>query len=80
MKGTSLFAANKGPNLWENNFEIAELTKVVRQQDKTFAKMLNRLRVHKKHEPLNSSDALMLKQRETGEECRDMHIFATNAE
>ncbi len=49
-------------NLWDTNFEIAELTQVVRQQDASFAEMLNRLRVHKKKETLSPSDINMLKQ------------------
>ncbi|XP_056093733.1 uncharacterized protein LOC130072579 [Rhinichthys klamathensis goyatoka] len=80
VKGTPLYADTKGVNLWENHFEIAELTEVVRQQDVTFAETLNRLRVRKKNEPLSSGDINMLKQRETGEECGDVHIFPTNKE
>ncbi|XP_067306866.1 uncharacterized protein [Pseudorasbora parva] len=80
VKGTPLYADTKGVNLWDNNFEIAELTEVVRQRDVSFAETLNRLRVRKKNEPLSSSDINMLKQRETGEECGDVHIFATNEE
>ncbi|XP_042609822.1 uncharacterized protein LOC122142829 [Cyprinus carpio] len=56
------------------------LAKVVRQQDPSFAEMLNRLRVHKKKECLSTNDIAMLKQCETGEKCNDIHIFATNAE
>ncbi|XP_039509525.1 uncharacterized protein LOC120464209 [Pimephales promelas] len=80
VKGTALYANAKGVNLWENNFELAQLTKIVRQQDPSFAEMLNRLRVHKKDEPLTTPDIDMLKNCETGENCNDLHIFATNAE
>ncbi|XP_052441444.1 uncharacterized protein LOC127981121 [Carassius gibelio] len=80
VKGTALYADTKGVNLWENNFQVAELTKVVRQQDPSFAEMLNRLRVHKKGESLLSNDIAMLKKCETGKKCNDIHIFATNAE
>ncbi|XP_052412218.1 uncharacterized protein LOC127957635 [Carassius gibelio] len=80
VKGTALYADTKGVNLWENNFQVAELTKVVRQQDPSFAQMLNRLRVHKKGESLLSNDIAMLKKCETGKKCNDIHIFATNAE
>lgn len=80
VKGTPLYADAKGVNLWDNIFEIAELTKVVRQEDSSFAEMLNRLRVRKKNEPLNLSDVNMLKQCETGEVCTDIHIFPTNSE
>ncbi|XP_073688692.1 uncharacterized protein [Garra rufa] len=80
VKGTALYADTKGVNLWENNFEVAELTKVVRQQDPSFAEMLNRLRVHKKGECLTANDIDMLKKCETGEKSNDIHIFATNAE
>ncbi|XP_062409039.1 uncharacterized protein LOC134100005 [Sardina pilchardus] len=80
VKGTSLYAENNGANLWDNNFEVAELTKVVRQENVAFAEMLNRLRVRKKNEPLTDRDVLTLKQRETGEESTDIHLYATNAE
>ncbi len=80
VKGIPLYVDPKGVNLWDSNFEIAELTQVVRQQDASFAEMLNRLRVHKKKESLSPSDVNMLKQRETGEECEAIHIFPTNAQ
>ncbi|XP_026112280.1 LOW QUALITY PROTEIN: uncharacterized protein LOC113091073, partial [Carassius auratus] len=80
VKGTALYADTKGVNLWENNFELAELTKVVRQQDSSFAEMLNRLRVRKKNECLTTNDIGMLKKCESGEKCNDIPIFATNAE
>ncbi|XP_060776102.1 uncharacterized protein LOC132885442 [Neoarius graeffei] len=80
VKGTPLYADNKGANLWENNFEIFELTTVVRQQNAAFAETLNHLRVRKKKEPLNVHDELTLKQRETGEDSDVIHIYATNAE
>ncbi|XP_048046234.1 LOW QUALITY PROTEIN: uncharacterized protein LOC125268187 [Megalobrama amblycephala] len=80
VKGTALYADTKGVNLWENNFELAELTKVVRQQDASFAEMLNRLRVRNKNESLSTTDIAMLKTCETGEKCNALHIFATNAE
>ncbi|XP_063048465.1 uncharacterized protein LOC134442065 [Engraulis encrasicolus] len=80
VKGTPLYADNKGVNLWENNFEMIELTKIVRQQNAAFAETLNRLRVRKKNEPLNVHDELTLKQRETGEDSDAIHLYATNAE
>ncbi|XP_076120789.1 uncharacterized protein LOC143101377 [Alosa pseudoharengus] len=80
VKGTPLFANNKGANLWDNNFEVAELTKVVRQENAEFAGMLNRLRVRQKNEPLSAHDVFVLRQRETGEESTDIHMYATNAE
>ncbi|XP_026114512.1 uncharacterized protein LOC113092934 isoform X2 [Carassius auratus] len=80
VKGIPLYVDPKGVNLWDTNFEIAELTQVVRQQDASFAEMLNRLRVHKKNETLSPNDINMLKQRETGEECDAIHIFPTNAQ
>ena len=78
VKGTPLFA--DGGNLWEGNFEVAQLTQVVRQENAEFAGLLNRLRVRKKKEPLSSRDILTLKQRETGEDPTDIHIYATNTE
>uniref|UniRef100_A0A9J8BCB5 ATP-dependent DNA helicase n=1 Tax=Cyprinus carpio carpio TaxID=630221 RepID=A0A9J8BCB5_CYPCA len=80
VKGIPLYVDPKEVNLWDNNFEIAELTQVVRQQDASFAEVLNRLRVHKKKETLSPNDINMLKQRETGEECDAIHIFPTNAQ
>ncbi|XP_073723480.1 LOW QUALITY PROTEIN: uncharacterized protein [Misgurnus anguillicaudatus] len=80
VKGTPLYADAKGVNLWDNIFEIAELTNVVRQEDASFAEMLNRVRVRKKKESLSLSDINMLKQCETGEVCTDIHIFPTNSE
>nr|XP_055041698.1 LOW QUALITY PROTEIN: uncharacterized protein LOC129429201 [Misgurnus anguillicaudatus] len=80
VKGTALYSDAKGVNIWENNFELAQLTKVVRQKDSAFAEMLNRLRVRKKDESLTATDIATLKKCETGEKCNDLHIFATNAE
>ncbi|KAK0151767.1 ATP-dependent DNA helicase PIF1 [Merluccius polli] len=79
VKGTPLHADN-GASLWEGNFEVAELTQVVRQENAAFAGMLNRLRLHKKKEPLSNHDVVTLKQRETSEDPTDIHIYATNAE
>ncbi|XP_063049297.1 uncharacterized protein LOC134443443 [Engraulis encrasicolus] len=80
VKGTPLYADNRGVNLWENNFEIVELTTVVRQQNATFAETLNRLRVRKKTQALNSRDVRTLKQREIEDDHSILHIYATNAE
>ncbi|XP_065109326.2 uncharacterized protein [Paramisgurnus dabryanus] len=80
VKGTALYSDAKGVNIWENNFELAQLIKVVRQKDSAFAEMLNRLRVRKKDESLTATDIATLKKCETGEKCNDLHIFATNAE
>ncbi|TKS65922.1 ATP-dependent DNA helicase PIF1 [Collichthys lucidus] len=80
VKGRQLFTDSKGANLWENNFEVAQLTKVVRQENAGFAEMLNRLRTHTKDKPLDDHDVLSLTQCETGEESTDIHIYATNAE
>ena len=80
VKGTPLYANTNGINLWENNFDLAELTEVVRQENSTFAQLLNRIRVHPKNEPLDAHDIVSLKERETGEDTTDLHIYATNAE
>ncbi|XP_072239813.1 uncharacterized protein [Leuresthes tenuis] len=80
VKGTPLFSDNTEVNMWDNNFEVAELTEVLRQENADFAEMLNRLRVRKKNECLSARDVLALKQRETGEDSTDIHIYATNAE
>ncbi|KAK0145467.1 ATP-dependent DNA helicase PIF1 [Merluccius polli] len=79
VKGTPLYADN-GASLWEGNFEVAELTQVVRQENAAFAGMLHRLRLHKKKEPLSNHDVVTLKQCETSEDPTDIHIYATNAE
>ncbi|KAI7790400.1 hypothetical protein IRJ41_003612 [Triplophysa rosa] len=65
VRGIPLYSDTNGVNLWHNNFEIAELTKVVRQQNAW---------------PLILTDIKMLKQCETGEACDAIHIFPTNAE
>ena len=81
VKGTALYSDGKTVNLRGNHFEMALLTKIVRQQnDAIFAEMLNRLRVHKKNEKLSACDVLMLRRCETGEPSTALHIFATNNE
>ncbi|XP_035258455.1 uncharacterized protein LOC118219420 [Anguilla anguilla] len=80
VKGKPLYTQPSGVNLWQNHFAVTELTEIVRQKDTHFAQLLNRLRTHKKKQPLQQQDINMLKSRETGEGefSEDLHIYATN--
>ena len=80
VKGSALYSDFKYINLWEDEFHIAELTQIVRQKDSDLAHALNRIRTHKKDEPLLECDLKMFKSCETGEESDALHIFATNKE
>ncbi|XP_048251539.1 uncharacterized protein LOC125379306 [Haliotis rufescens] len=81
VKGRPLYVAQNGYDLWNDNFSITELTKIMRQTDPAFAQVLNRLRKRKRSEPLERRDIDMLKQRESGEDDPDcIHMFATNAQ
>ncbi|XP_063411592.1 uncharacterized protein LOC134694510 [Mytilus trossulus] len=67
--------------LWNELFKVAVLDEIMRQKDdKTFAEMLNRLRIKKKHEMIEPDDILLLKHCMTEAPDRILHIFATNAE
>ncbi|KAK7879320.1 hypothetical protein WMY93_033898 [Mugilogobius chulae] len=48
----------------------------MRQKDVPFAQLLNRLRLRSKETQLRRRDVEALKQRETGEETADLHIYA----
>lgn len=61
-------------------FHVAELTEVMRQKDRAFAEMLNRLRKHRKSDILKIEDVMTLRKCETGEENDALHICATNDE
>ncbi|XP_062327719.1 uncharacterized protein LOC134028267 [Osmerus eperlanus] len=78
VKGKPLYSDMPGLNIWNDHFEIAHLTQVVRQKDSTFAELLNRIRVHQKSTPMLPTDVEILKQCETGEVSNALHIFATN--
>ncbi|XP_056598318.1 uncharacterized protein LOC130416992 [Triplophysa dalaica] len=83
VKGKPLYTEPiNSVNLWETNFSFVELKEIMRQKDKRFAELLNRLRVHKKGEPMLEQDVAMLKQCETGDgdESTAIHIYATNRE
>ncbi|XP_038063031.1 ATP-dependent DNA helicase PIF1-like [Patiria miniata] len=80
VKGKSLYQTDVTGDLWNDNFVKVELTEIMRQkEDVQFAKLLNRLRVRKKKEQLESEDVALLKSRETGEDWTDaLHIYPCN--
>nr|XP_054591539.1 uncharacterized protein LOC129155839 [Nothobranchius furzeri] len=82
VKGTPLYKDPIGSNLWQNSFSHVELTDIVRQKNKDFAVTLNRLRKHKKDQPLHPQDEALLKRCETGmgEDTEILHLFATNSD
>ncbi|XP_055017901.1 uncharacterized protein LOC129411312 [Boleophthalmus pectinirostris] len=80
VKGKPLYDARVGYNLWEDLFRIAELTTVVRQQDTTFADLLNRLRTRSRKTPMLPEDEDLLRSRETGQNSTALHIFPTNTQ
>ncbi len=77
VKGSALYNDFKYINLWEDEFQIAELTQIVRQKDSDFAHALNRICTHKKDASLSLR---MFKSCETGEVSNALHIFAINIE
>ncbi|VDI59074.1 Hypothetical predicted protein [Mytilus galloprovincialis] len=67
--------------LWNELFKVAVLREIMRQKDdKTFAEMLNRLRIKKKNEIIELDDFTLLKHCMKEAPDRILHIFATNAE
>ncbi|XP_073681681.1 uncharacterized protein [Garra rufa] len=83
VKGKPLYTEPvNSVNLWETNFSFIELTEIMRQKDKEFAELLNRLRKRKKDEPMLEHDITILKKCETGDgdDSTDIHIYATNHE
>jgi len=83
VKGKPLYTEPvNSVNLWETNFSFVELTEIMRQKDKQFAELLNRLRQRKKDDVMLEEDIAMLKSCETGDgdETTDIHIYATNSE
>uniref|UniRef100_A0A8C2FBF5 ATP-dependent DNA helicase n=1 Tax=Cyprinus carpio TaxID=7962 RepID=A0A8C2FBF5_CYPCA len=81
VKGKPLFVDEPGLDLWINNFSIVELAQIVRQQDTTFAELLNRLRKRNRKTQLRKEDLEILSNCDNGEENNDsLHIFSTNDE
>ncbi len=83
VKGKPLYTEPANSvNLWESHFSFIELTEIMRQKDKEFAELLNRLRLRKKDEPMLQDDIAMLKKCETGDgdDSTNIHIYATNSE
>ncbi len=83
VKGKPLYTEPANSvNLWESHFTFIELTEIMRQKDKEFAELLNRLRLRKKDEPMLQDDIAMLKKCETGDgdDSTNIHIYATNSE
>ena len=71
-------------DLWNSLFQKVELTEIMRQKnDAVFANMLNRLRVRKKHEPLQETDIALLESRTVKENVLTappdaLHLFYRN--
>nr|XP_033961050.1 ATP-dependent DNA helicase PIF1 [Pseudochaenichthys georgianus]XP_033961052.1 ATP-dependent DNA helicase PIF1 [Pseudochaenichthys georgianus] len=80
VQGKSLYLENMLCDFWTEQFSIAHLNTIVRQQDTVFAELLNRLRTRAKTTALVASDIAILKKCETGESTSALHIFATNAQ
>ncbi|XP_041863244.1 uncharacterized protein LOC121653673 isoform X1 [Melanotaenia boesemani] len=80
VKGKALYVQDVQMNLWSSLFELVELKTIVRQKDEEFARILNRMRTHRKGTPMLADDINVLKQCETGEESTALHIFATNSQ
>jgi len=71
-------------DLWKENFQMANLTEIMRQKDdRTFAEPLNRIRVKQKADSLSEQDKALLAQTvHDNQDCPPdvLHIFATNKE
>ncbi len=73
-------------DLWNPNFEIWELSQIMRQRDDLiFAQMLNRLRIREKDKQLQEADEKLLMSRVVKEgglsaPSHAMHIYARNAD
>ncbi len=80
VKGKALYVDDVGVNLWSSLFSVVELKEIVRQKDKVFAELLNRVRTRSKGNPMLKSDVEILKQCETGEVSSALHIFPTNSQ
>uniref|UniRef100_A0A3B5QQ24 ATP-dependent DNA helicase n=1 Tax=Xiphophorus maculatus TaxID=8083 RepID=A0A3B5QQ24_XIPMA len=69
-------------DIWNENFQMISLTEIMRQKDdRTFAELLNRIRVKGKADSLSKDDKTLLIQAVTdSKECPMdvLHIFATN--
>ncbi|KAK7886520.1 hypothetical protein WMY93_026141 [Mugilogobius chulae] len=74
--GKALYTPVDIGDFWNGLFEVAELRTIMRQKDVPFAQLLNRLRLRSKGTLMRKKDLDALRQRETGEECCDLHIFA----
>ena len=71
-------------NVWKDNFQMVNLTQIMRQKDDlVFAELLNRLRVKTKTDALRDEDRALLTQSVIDvKDCplNALHIFATNKE
>ena len=69
-------------DLWNDNFEITELSEIMRQKDdRIFAELLNRLRTKSKKESLTDNDRDILTSVLKPTECCSenvLHIFSRN--
>ncbi|KAF0022138.1 hypothetical protein F2P81_025609 [Scophthalmus maximus] len=78
VKGKALYVEDECCNLWSSLFKVVELKEIVRQKDRLFADLLNRLRSRSKGTPMLDRDVEMLKSCETGEASLALHIYPTN--
>ena len=78
VKGAPLYR-NDGFGLWQDNFKITTLSKIMRQENLEFAEMLNRLRVLQKGCDLNEGDKTTLLERAAAKSPDDaLHVYAKN--
>ncbi|XP_064625952.1 uncharacterized protein LOC135486782 [Lineus longissimus] len=66
VRATRLVTMNKKDtrNIWTSNFQLIELTEIMRQQEEAnFAHLLNRIRTREKTTPLQDTDEAIVKSR-----------------
>ena len=75
VKGIPLYK-NSLLDLWQDNFRITTLSKIMRQNNVKFAEMLNRFRVHKKGTPISDDDMKVLEERSNAIKPDDLlHVY-----
>ena len=78
VKGIPLYR-NSLLDLWQDNFRITTLSKIMRQNNVEFAEMLNRFRVHKKGTPISDDDMKVLEERSKAIKPDDvLHVYSKN--
>jgi len=74
---------HNGYDLWQDNFSVTTLSKIMRQKDLEFSQMLNRFRTLKSSDQIQKTDMEVLIHRTTFELPRDLptktsYVFAKN--